>query len=142
MEFTNTFIGKMERPGEAELAAALGAAAPIWTEFVEWMAKETGVVDQEWKGIYVNKYGWSLRLKRKGKNVVYLGPGEGCFLVSFVLSDRAVKSARESHLSRAVMKMLDEAPRYPEGTGLRFLVRRASELSAIRKIVAIKLATS
>ncbi len=60
----------------------------VWTEFIKWMADEEGATGQEWKGICVKKYGWSLRLKQKSCNVVYLGPGRGCFMVSFVLSDK------------------------------------------------------
>ena len=73
----------------------------------------------------VKKYGWSLRLKQKSRNIVYLGPGEGCFMVSFVLSDKALKAAKVSHLPKAVADALDAAPRYPEGNGLRLLVHRA-----------------
>ena len=41
------------------------------------------------------KYGWSLRLKQKSRNIVYLGPAKGCFMVSFVLSDKALNAAKE-----------------------------------------------
>jgi hypothetical protein len=39
-----------------------------------------------------------------------------------------------------VADALAAAPRYPEGNGLRLVVRRAADLPAIRKIVAIRLA--
>jgi hypothetical protein len=104
------------------------------------MAEEEGVAGQEWKGICVSKYGWSLRLKQKSRNIVYLGPGERCFMVSFVLSDKALKAAKELHLPKAVADALDAAPRYPEGNGLRYLVHQAADLPAVRKIAAIKIA--
>ena len=52
--------------------------------------REGGVSDQEWKGVVVKKYGWSLRLKKKGRNILYLSPGKDCFMTSFVLSDKAL----------------------------------------------------
>lgn len=55
------------------------------------MASDEGVSEQEWKGIGVTKDVWSTRLKRKGRNIVFLGPGNNCFMVSFVLSDKALK---------------------------------------------------
>ena len=68
MEYTNAFRGKPNQPGLAELTAALGPSTKLWNEFIQWMADVAGVATQEWKGICVNKYGWSLRLKQKSRN--------------------------------------------------------------------------
>jgi hypothetical protein len=138
MEYCNAFIGKPDRPTEAELADVLGAKAKLWNEFVKWMSEKEGVSDQEWKGVVVKKYGWSLRLKKKGRNIVYLSPGNGCFMTGFVLSDKALEEAKHAHLPEAVQDALATAPRYPEGNGLRLLVQHAGDLAAIRKIAAIK----
>jgi hypothetical protein len=35
--------------------------------------------------------------------------------------------------------LIDEAPRYPEGTGIRFEVRRATDITLVRKLARIKL---
>jgi hypothetical protein len=104
------------------------------------MADEEGVTEQEWKGIVVKKYGWSLRLKQKSRNIVYLGPGVGCFMVSFVLSDKALAAAKKTNLPNAVAAVIAAAPRYPEGNGVRLIVKRAADLRAIQRIAAIKLA--
>ena len=141
MEYINAFLGKPTQPSDDELAAALGGSTKLWNEFIKWMADEEGVAAQEWKGICVNKYGWSLRLKQRSRNVVYLGPGEGCFMVSFVLSDKALNVAKQAHLPKAVADTLATAPHCPEGNGVRLVVHRASDLPAIRKIAAIKLAS-
>jgi hypothetical protein len=140
MEYTNAFVGKTVQPSEDELKSALGPSTEVWKEFIAWMAEKEGVKEQEWKGIAVKKYGWSLRLKEKGRNIVYLGPGKDCFMVSFVLSNKALDEAKSEHLPKAVQDALANAPHYPEGNGLRLLVHRARDLAAIRKIAAIKLA--
>lgn len=140
MEYSNAFIGKSTQPSDVEVAAALGPTAKLWNDFIQWMADEEGITGQEWKGVVVKKYGWSLRLKQKSRNIVYMGPGSGCFMVSFVLSDNALKAAKEAHLPKVVADALAAAPRYPEGNGLRLQVRRASDLPPIRKIAAIKIA--
>jgi hypothetical protein len=41
-------------------------------------------------------------------------------------------------LSKTTFKLLDEAPRYPEGTGLRLMVKARKDLAAIRKLALIK----
>jgi hypothetical protein len=138
METPNAFIGKTTRPTEAEVAAALGSTAALWKQLVDWMA-EQGAAIQEWNS-YSPKYGWSLRLKVKKRNIVYLGPCAGCFRVAFILGDRAVAAARQSDLSKSTLKLLNEAPRYAEGTGVRLIVKGAKDLAAIRKLAFIKLA--
>jgi hypothetical protein len=140
MEARNAFIGKSEKPSPEELSAALGPTSKLWNDFVEWMASELGVVTQEWKGVCPNKYGWSLRLKMKARNIVYLSPYSGFFIVGFVLSDRAVKAAQEAQFPTAVAKAIAAAPHYPEGTGLRLPVKTARDLPSLRKLAAIKLA--
>ena len=138
MEYRNAFIGKADTPTHSEVAEALGNKTKLWDELVEWMSEKAGASEQEWKGVVVKKYGWSLRLKKKGRNILYLSPGEDCFMASFVLSDKALGEARLAHLPKAVQDALAAAPRYPEGNGLRLLVQRQRDLAAIRKIAAIK----
>ncbi len=113
----------------------------LWTDLIHWMAEKQEVTGQEWKGVVVRKYGWSLRLKQKSRNIVYLGPGKGCFMVGFVLSDKALRAAKAARLPRSVQEALAGAPHYPEGNGVRLLVRSATDLPAIRKIAAIKIAS-
>jgi len=140
MDAPNAFIEKPNPPSDAEVAEVLGPAAPLWTQLIQQVTSDAGKMTQEWKGVYVNKYGWSLRLKQKGRNIVYLTPCNGCFRVAFVLSDKAVKAASAAHLPKKVADALAVAPHYPEGTGLRLNVTRANDLPAIRKMAQIKLA--
>ena len=54
-------------------------------------------------------------------------------------SPAAVKAARQSKLPKSVAKVIEDAPRYPEGTGVRLTVKAAKDLGAIRKLAIIKL---
>ena len=137
MDLPNAFVGNTHQPTPAELSAALGAASAIWNDLVDWFARELGVTDQEWKSSSP-KYGWTLVLSFKKRRIIYLTPCAGCFRASFILGDRAVAAAREAGLSKPTLKLLDEAPHYPEGTGLRMLVKTARDLPAIRKLAQIK----
>ncbi len=138
METVNAFIGKTTRPTEAEVSAALGSTAALWKQLVCWM-EEQGVAIQEWNS-YSPKAGWALKLKQKKRTIVYLAPCAGHFRIAFILGDKAVAAARKSNLSKSTLKILDEAPRYPEGTGVRLMVKAAKDLAAIRKLALIKLA--
>ena len=138
METPNAFIGKTTLPTEQEVSAPLGPTAVVWKQLLDWLA-EQGVADQEWKSVSA-KYGWGLRMKLKKRTIVYLGPCAGCFRVAFVLGDRAMAAARQADLSRTALKLLDEAPRYAEGTGVRLIVKAEKDLGAIKKLALIKMA--
>jgi len=138
MENPNAFIGKNTQPTAEEVIAVLGPTAAVWKELIDWLA-EQNVVDQEWKS-YSPKACWSVRLKVKKRNIIYLSPCSGCFRVAFIFGDKAVAAARQADLSKSTLKLLNEALRYPEGTGLRPTVKSPKDLAAIRKLALIKLA--
>lgn len=139
MDIPNAFIGKTAQPTSDEVAAALGSTAIVWKEFLDWLEDEKGITEQEWNSSSP-KYGWALRMKLKKRNIVYLGPCAGCFRVAFVLGDKAMAAARETKLSKSVLKALDEAPHYAEGTGIRLMVHESKDLAPIRILAAVKLA--
>jgi hypothetical protein len=52
---------------------------------------------------------------------------------------RAIAAARAAKLGTSAAKLIDDAPRYPEGTGIRLRVSRARQIPLIRKLARIKL---
>jgi hypothetical protein len=49
MDIPNAFLGKATQPTNDEVATALGPSAPVWGELLDWLAKEKGVSDHDWK---------------------------------------------------------------------------------------------
>jgi hypothetical protein len=135
----NAFIGKSQPPTAAELTAALGDAKALWDKLLGELADEHNLTVQEWNS-YSPKAGWSLRLKLKDRNIVYLAPRTGCFLTSFVLGDKAVAAARQSGLPQSVIKTINEAKRYAEGTAVRIEMKKPKDIETIKQLAAIKLA--
>jgi hypothetical protein len=117
--------------------STLGPAQALWDKLVDDL-REHGVTVQEW-GSSSAKAGWSLRLKRKDRIILYLVPLPGSFQAALVLGDKAVKAARERKLSTSVLKALAEARRYAEGTGIRIAVKGAANLAAVEKLALIKI---
>jgi hypothetical protein len=134
----NAFIGKASQPTDDELTAELGESRRLWDDVLARLASECKIVDQEWNS-YSKKAGWSLRLKVKKRNILYLGPRHGSFRVAFVLGDRAVAAARAGKLPRSILKMVEEGQHYPEGTAVRFDVSGLKDVDAVVKLAAIKL---
>lgn len=131
----NAFIGSAQPPTDDELSVQLGAARALWDELLALLALPV----QEWHS-YSKKAGWSLKLKLGDRTIVYLAPCHGCFRVAFVLGAKAVEAARHSKLPKAVVKLIDEAPRYAEGTGVRLEIKARKDLAAVKKLAEVKLA--
>ena len=134
---SNAFAGKSERPDNDELAAALGPTKSLWDELASDLARENQIDVQEWKSSSP-KAGWSLRLKHGERTIVYLIPLRGCFLAALVLGDKAVKAAQHSPLPARMRKIIEDAPRYAEGTGVRIGVNGPEDISAIKMLARIK----
>jgi hypothetical protein len=139
MENFNAFINHAAQPTTEELATALGPTTTIWNKLVRCLADEYGLTVHEWNS-YSLKAGWSMRLKLKKRNILYMSPCKDYFRVAFILGDKAVKATRQIKLPQRIVKVIDDAPHYPEGTGIRLIVKRMSDLPAIYKLAAIKLA--
>ena len=139
MEVINAFVGRTSPPTPEEVAASLGSSATVWNQFVKWMEREKGITNEEWKSD-APKYGWSLRLKRKDRTIVYLAPCDGCFRVAFVLGDHAIAAARQTRFPKKVAEAIAGAPHYGEGTGVRLIVKKPTDLPPIRLLAEIKLA--
>ena len=135
----NAFTGKTEQPTDGELTAALGPARAVWDQLLADLDREFGVSVCEWNS-YSPKAGWSLRVKRKARTIVWLGPRESCFIAAFVLGDKAIQAAHVGKLPQRIVKIMNEAPKYPEGTGVRITLKTPKDLAAVRMLAAIKIA--
>jgi uncharacterized protein DUF3788 len=134
----NAFIGATRKPTEKELAAALGSAKPVWDGLLSKL-DQLGVTSQEWKS-YSAKAGWSLRLLRGKRTILWLAPCPGAIRTAVILGDRAVQAARDSKLPKRVLRILDTATRYPEGTAVRIEFRSARDVATVIRLAEIKLA--
>jgi hypothetical protein len=138
MKLENAFINKIAEPTDDELAAVLGRSKAVWDQLLAELAQEHNLGAREWNS-YSRKAGWSLRLKSGQRNIVYLSPCRGCFLVSFALGAKAVQWARQSGLPQRVLKIIDEAKTYAEGTAVRIKANNPKDIAVIKKLTNAKL---
>jgi hypothetical protein len=130
---------KSEQPDDGALAAVLGRSKARWDELIAHVAREYEPVSEEWS--YGGaKYGWSLRLKRKKRTILYLIPCQRYFLCAFVFGGKATELARRSALPDKVMTTIDEAPVYGEGRGFRLEIRTKADVATMQTLAQIKMA--
>jgi hypothetical protein len=135
----SAFDDKTRPPHEDELAAVLGKKFSLWTDLQSRVKTRFAPLSIDW-GYASKSTGWGLRLKQEKRTVLYMTPCQGYFLASFALGEKAVKAAHESKLPAEVLEVIDNAPRYAEGRGVRFEVRTAKDMRNVEKIAIIKMA--
>ncbi len=133
----NAFAGQAKRPTAKQLAAVLGKNHALWQKLILDLKHDLNLDGEEWNS-YSTKAGWSLRLQKNKRNIVYLSPGKECFLASFALGDKAVAAAKKGGLLVPVLKIIDGAKRYPEGTAVRIDVKKPEDLDAVKTLAKIK----
>jgi hypothetical protein len=135
----SAFADKSSPPQAVELEATLGSAFAAWNLLRDLIADRFAPVSEEW-GFTSRTTGWGLRLKREKRVILYLTPGEGHFLASFALGEKAVTAARASDLPGPVLEVIDRAPQYAEGRGVRLKVQNAQDVQNVAALAAIKMA--
>lgn len=126
------------RPDAAQLRRVLGPSQSLWSRLVADAAARCPGLAPKWH-FGGPRYGWSLRLKQKDRIVLYLIPGDARFLVGVVLGGKAVAAARTRGLSKAALAIVDAAPKYAEGVGIRMPVSSAADLRVAMQFLALKI---
>ena len=133
----SAFDEKSHAPTTEELRSVLGKAYASWARLLDLVAERVDPVSHVWK-FTSSGTGWGLRVVRKDRVILYMTPQLNQFLVSFALGEKAVAAARTARLSATLLKAIDDAPRYPEGRGVRIVVRSAAPLTSLARLAQIK----
>lgn len=136
----SAFCDKTHQPTDPEVSDVLGDVYAVWNQLIASISEKFSPVVAEW-GCSSVKTGWGLRLKGEKRTIMYMAPCRGFFLASFALGEKAVKMAHESGLPSTVLAVIDAAPKYAEGRGVRLQVRCAEDLVWVLKIADAKMKT-
>jgi hypothetical protein len=134
----SAFPEKSHPPEPAELDTVLGPSSEIWNQLIAHMAATYPPITELWNCAGA-KSGWSLRLKRKDRILLYLIPQAGQFLLGVVLGEKAAKAAHSAGLSKPVLALIDGAPRYAEGRGIRLPIAHRGDLATAQALAALKM---
>jgi Protein of unknown function (DUF3788) len=135
----NAFIGRTTPPADDDLTAALGSTRPLWDQALATLANRFGLAEWEWMS-YSAKAGWSVRIKKGKRNILYMTPCRNTFRLAFILGGKAVQAAQETKTPARVLKMIQSGTKYPEGLGIRWEIKSVEDLAPVETLTALKLA--
>ena len=133
----STFLDKATPPKESDLSEKLGSRYQLWAELKNWTLDYLKNSGEEWS-FPGKKYGWSLRLKSKKRNIIYFIPHEGNFTVVFVFGQKATDQIMERNISKTIKTELFNARVYAEGRGINIDMSDDSILNDIKTLIQIK----
>ena len=127
-------------PSSADFVDLLGPAGPLWSELQEAIRTACPTVTERW--IYGGrKYGWSCRLERGNKGILYMTPDSGHFRVGLALPDASREAALASDLPATIREELAAATKAMEGWPVRLVVHNSADVAAALKLAELKLAS-
>src|ERR1051326_1652866 len=134
----SVFLDNQEVPSAKAVASALGDSELLWDGIRDYVVSHYKPVVQVW-GYAGKQYGWSLGLKQKKRSVAYLIPGKGNFVCSLAFNEKAVAQARKVKLPVAILNMIDEAKRFPEGRAVRVEINSDKEAAVAKQLIDLKM---
>lgn len=126
-------------PDNSDLELALGNNYRYWMEIRNFVFEKYPSAIEEWH-VAVKKFGWGFRIKDKKRAILYLSPGNGYFVVTFVFGPKAAEQIFAADISKEIKDELKTAKVYVEGRVIRLDVNDGSKLPDIKSLVEIKLA--
>ncbi|MBW2277911.1 MAG: DUF3788 family protein [Deltaproteobacteria bacterium] len=136
----SAFDDKSKPPKPKQVAEVLGESHELWQAIIDHLGEEYPPIDEAW-GFSGKKWGWGLRVKQENRAILYLTPSEGFFFVGFALGDKAVAAALDAKPPKRFREVIEKAPRFAEGRGVRIEVRKPPDLKWVYKFAAAKMET-
>ena len=126
-------------PSAEDFLDLLGPASALWSELQEAIRAECPAMTERW--VYGGrKYGWSCRLERGNKGILYMTPDAGHFRVGLALTD----AAREAVFAGTIVLFVFVVATFGQGDGgwpVRMPVRTAADVAVALNLAEIKLAS-
>lgn len=133
----SAFDDKTHPPQPEAVSRILGEAAGLWQQLIAHVQETCAPIAEQWN-FSGARFGWSLRLKHKDRVILYLTPQQGQFLAGLALGEKAARAAHENGLPEAVLAVIDSAPKYAEGRGIRMAVQGQDEVEVLKRLVELK----
>lgn len=134
----NLFLDREQKATDEMLSDFLGKSFLHWIELKELLHAEHADIREEWK-YYGKKYGWSMKMLLKKKNLFFFVPQNNFFIIGYIFGDKAVAQIQKSKLPQKIINELVEARKYAEGRGIRIQVKSKKDINNVLELVKSKI---
>lgn len=135
----NTFLYDREHiPTREHLEMLMGEAFTLREELYAYLSESVGTVEVEWK-FYSKKSGWTSKTLLGNRNLFFLSPMEGTFMVTFIFGDRAAEAVLKGAFPDHVKQSVESARKYAEGRGISLEIQNRDDLKIVRNLIDIKI---
>jgi len=134
---TSIFDDKGIIPDDNSVDAVLADTKTLWDTIKSHVSANYQGIDQEWK-YYSKKAGWNLVFKQKKRTLFYFVPCQGCFIIAFVLGEKAVNIAMQSSLPDNVKEAISAAEVCAMGHSFFVDVKGEKDLEPVFTLLKIK----
>jgi signal transduction histidine kinase len=135
---TDFFDKKENIPTFDHLEKVLQESYQILKELIDYISNSYGDLAPCWK-YYSPKYGWTLKMLFKKRNLFFITPDRDKFYISFVFGDKSVEAVNLSQISESIKNELNNARRYAEGRGVRLEIMDRGQLEDLKQLADIKI---
>jgi Protein of unknown function (DUF3788) len=132
------FIDKLKTPDDSDLKSGLKDCFRWWKELENYTLEFDALYKPLWK-FASEKFGWGFQIKDKKRAIVYLLPRDKYFKVGLVFGKKAVEKIMSTNIHDSIKKLINDAPEYAEGKGIRIDVKDDSLLNDIKALIQIKI---
>ena len=134
---TSIFDDKAITPDESMTDAVLADTKALWDKIRSHAAERYPGLEQEWK-FYSKKSGWSLVIRQKKRTLFYFIPCKGYFMITFVLGEKAERTAMGSSIPDHIKDVISAATSYAEGKSFFVDVRDEKDVEPVLTLFRIK----
>jgi hypothetical protein len=131
------FTDKNHQPTDTEVLQAIGPMLPAWQVLVRFI-RENYRVQEDFKFMYGEKYGWALRFRISGKLLTSLYPTENGFTAQVILNPAAIERVQRMRLSKNARQAIAKAHPYPEGRWLFVPIESENDIRDIQRLLVLK----
>ena len=97
------FTDKAHPPTDADFERVLGSSARHWQALMHALEINHGPLALEWKFYGGVGAGWTRKVMRRTRNLFFVAPHDGHFVVAFVMGDKAVAAVERSDVPPALV---------------------------------------
>ncbi len=128
---------KEEYPDDEVLSRCLGEVKPVWDSFLVLLEENYPLFSAEWR-YYRDGNNWLCKVTKKKKTVCWVSVWINAFKATFYFPDRAEDPIVTSKLKKEYIDQFLHGRRYGKIRGVTVTVKDSSDLTSIKKLIAIK----